>query len=131
MAAIRVGARATLLHTVGEEDSAARWGNDVPVLATPVLLWLGEIASMRAIEDGLEPDEMSVGTAHDAAHLAPTPVGATVSVEAELVAVDRKLLRFSVEGRDERGTVYRGTHERAVVSASRFRERVAAAGSPA
>lgn len=115
-----------LNHVVREEDGAARWGNDVPVLATPVLLWLGEIASMRALAEHLDDGEMTVGTAHEsAAHLAATPVGASVVVRSRLVAVDGKRLRFEIEATDKEERVYSGIHERAVVSVARFKERVA------
>jgi len=59
-------------HRVSADDTAQHWGNDLPVLATPVLLWLGEVTAMRALADYLNDGEMTVGLAHDSAHLAPT-----------------------------------------------------------
>jgi fluoroacetyl-CoA thioesterase len=119
------GATAELVHLVSERDGAAAWGNDLPVLATPVLLWLGEIACMRAFEPHVGEDEMTLGVAHDAEHLAPTPVGHRVLIRARLAAVDGRRLRFEVEAEDGLEVVYRGTHDRAIVSRSRFGGRVA------
>lgn len=118
------GATGTLQHLVREEDGAARWGNDLPVLATPVLLWLGEIAAMRAVAASLEDDEMTVGFSHHAEHLAATPVGATVEVVASLVRVDGRTLHFVVRAQDGTDVVLSGTHVRAVVSRRRFTERL-------
>lgn len=125
MAQLEQGLRAELVHTVRPQDGADHWGNKLPVLATPVLLWLAEIASMQALEGRLEEDEMTVGLAHEATHLAPTPIGATVRLSASLVEVEGRRLRFQVEGFDADGMVYRGMHERALISATRFEQRVA------
>lgn len=113
-------------HLVRPADSAAEWGNDLPVLATPVLLWLAEIACMRAMSDALDADEMTVGIGHDSEHLAPTPVGDSVRVTAQLRSVDGRRVSFDVSARDGRDVVFSGRHTRAVVARSRFVARVAA-----
>ncbi|MEU3463978.1 hypothetical protein ABZ721_29005 [Streptomyces sp. NPDC006733] len=115
-----VGTSATLTHTVSAEDSAGRWGNDIDVLATPVLLWLSEIAAMRVLGDAVADPWMTVGLHHDTGHLAPTPTGEDVHLTARLTHVDGKKLTFEVEGRDSRATVLRGTHQRAVIDRGRF-----------
>lgn len=124
MRSLQTGARTTYSHTVQAKDSALEWGNDLPVLATPVLLWLSEITCMLVIEDALEDGEMTVGYAHtEAHHLAATPVGWTVTIEATLTEADRKMLHFTVEARDSQDVVFRGTHIRAVINRQRFGER--------
>jgi predicted thioesterase len=126
MARLQLGLAAELIHTARPEDGADHWSNDLPVLATPVLLWLAELAAMRALTAYLDDDEMTVGTAHDASHRAPTPTGATIRVAARLTAIEGRQLRFAVLAEDAEEVVYQGSHERALVSASRFRARVAA-----
>ncbi|MFF8600009.1 thioesterase family protein [Streptomyces sp. NPDC015232] len=117
----RTGTRAAYTHTVRTEDSATHWGNELPVLATPVLLWLGEIACMKVVEDALDEGEMTVGYAHtDARHLAATPVGWTVTVEATLTRAEDGMLTFEVEARDAQDVVFRGTHVRALIERERF-----------
>lgn len=121
---LAVGSSGTLVHEVREEDLATAFANDVPVLATPVLLWLAEVAAMRAIEGGIEPGAMTVGAAHRARHLAATPYGHTVAVTARLVEVEGNRLRFEISGRDETEPVLAGEHDRFVVAGTRFRQRV-------
>lgn len=109
-----------LEHRVRDEDSARHWANDLPVFATPVLLWLAEVAAMRAIDPALDPGEMSVGTAHDSKHLRPSLVGAQVQIHAECIAVTGRRVTFSVTAWDGHRVVFTGTHERAVISRASF-----------
>jgi fluoroacetyl-CoA thioesterase len=112
-------------HRVSAGDTARHWGNDLPVLATPVLLWLGEVTAMRALADYLNDGEMTVGLAHDSAHLAPTPAGQLVKITARLRERTGRTLVFDVEGRDDHEIILRGTHTRAVVNRTRFLARLA------
>lgn len=121
---VAVGAEGTILHVVREEDLATAFANDVPVLATPILLWLAEVAAMRAVEGALEPGSMTVGVAHRAEHLAATPLGRTVRVRARLVEVDGARLCFAVDGSDGNAEILAGEHDRVVVEAKRFRDKV-------
>ncbi|OLZ48652.1 thioesterase family protein [Amycolatopsis keratiniphila] len=117
--------RAEYRHEVTDQDTAVRWRNDLPVLATPVLLWLGEITAMRALEGYLEDDEMTVGLSHDSSHLAPTPAGREVQLTAVLRERTGSKLVFDVYGRDDSEEILSGTHTRAVVRRSRFLARLA------
>ena len=121
-----IGATATITHLVGPADSATAWGNDIDVLATPVLLWLTEIAAMKAIANDINSERMTVGSAHATTHLAPTPTGETVTVTATLIAVTDRLLTFEVTAEDARGPILRGEHTRGLVDTARFRSKVAA-----
>lgn len=119
-----VGAQAVREHVVRAEDCATNWENDLPVLATPVLLWLAEVTSMKAVEGVLEPSEMTVGFKHDnAQHVAATPEAWTVNVTAIVTEVDGRMLTFSVEAHDGVEVVYRGTHVRAVIDREKFLRR--------
>jgi fluoroacetyl-CoA thioesterase len=129
--AVEVGASATQYHTVQAADCASNWGNDLPVLATPVLLWLAETTAMRVVDAFLDVDEMTVGYGHDAKHLAPTPAGWTVRIEACLTRVEGRLLHFDVTARDDQETIFTGVHVRAVVGSRRFIDRLHAKASAA
>jgi fluoroacetyl-CoA thioesterase len=121
MKQIRIGTRGRLQETVGAQHSAEQFGNrDVRVLGTPVLCHWFESASVLAITNHLDQGEASVGTQLEIEHLRATPIGMKVSVDAEVVAVDGRRVRFKVEARDEREMVARGTHERYVVELKRF-----------
>jgi fluoroacetyl-CoA thioesterase len=113
-------------HRVTEQDTASRWRNDLPVLATPVLLWLSEITAMEALAGFLEDGEMTVGLSHDSSHLAATPVGHEVSLTAVLVERRGNRLVFEVSAHDGVDVVLRGRHTRAVVARGNFLLRLAA-----
>ncbi|WP_207400730.1 thioesterase family protein [Actinomadura roseirufa] len=116
------GREGTVEHRVGAADAASNWGNDLPVLATPVLLWLSEIAAMRAVERDVADDQMTVGVGHSSTHLAPTPVDDLVTVTARLDGVDGRVMSFTVTGHDGAGKILEGTHTRALVDRRRFQE---------
>ena len=122
---LEIGMSATLTHTVGEADLATSWKNDVPVLATPILLWLAELAAMRAVQGALEPGRMTLGHGHRVEHLAPTPAGWDVHIEATLVAIEGRILTFDITATDGVDTVLSGSHTRALVGRDRFVARVA------
>ncbi|USQ85637.1 hypothetical protein NFX46_18840 [Streptomyces phaeoluteigriseus] len=120
-----VGSSATRHHVVGPRDSATAWDNDVDVLATPVLLWLGEVTAMDVLRDEVTAPWMTVGLNHDSAHVAPTPVGEEITITATLTGVDGKVLTFEVEARDSRAVILRGVHGRAVVHRGAFERKLA------
>lgn len=111
---------------VEREDTAARIGSgDVPVLATPRLLALAEQATVRAIADDLAPGQTSVGTEVTLRHLAASPIGTHVEIDAELTEVDGRRLVFAFTARDRHAVVATGTIERVVVDRERFLARLA------
>ena len=79
-----------------------------------------EGAACEAIAEGLDEGETSVGIELNIAHTAATPVGMEVRAEAEVTAVDGKILTFTVRAYDEAGEIGSGTHKRAVINAQRF-----------
>jgi fluoroacetyl-CoA thioesterase len=97
-----------------------------PVLATPVMILAMENAALNAIRAYLEPGESAVGTLVDVRHLAATPVGQRVTVEAEVTGVDGRRLVFAVTAHDETELIGKGTHERMVVDLGRLEQRLEA-----
>jgi predicted thioesterase len=116
-------------HRVAAGDLATAWANDVPVLATPVLVWWAELAAMDALAGHLAPGWMSVGAAHELEHVGPSLAGADVEVAAELVAVAGRRYRFRVVATDGDRVVLRGHHERGLVERARFVSRLGLVGS--
>jgi fluoroacetyl-CoA thioesterase len=125
MVELAVNLKGSLIYKVGAADLATSWRNDVPVLATPILLWLSELVCMRAIADTLAAGEMTVGLSHDSAHMAPTPEGWSLNLSATLERIEGRKLVFSVEGSDGQDTVLRGKHTRAIVDRKRFLDKLA------
>ena len=123
---LAAGARARLERVVTEADTATALGSgDVPVLATPRLLaWL-EAATLEALNGRLDDGETSVGSRIELEHRSATAVGAEVTVTADLVAVDGRLLRFSVAAQDGDGRLLAtGEVTRVVVDRERFLSRL-------
>jgi fluoroacetyl-CoA thioesterase len=73
----------------------------------------------------LDSGKGSLGTHVDVSHLAATPIGFTVTVDAELVAVDGRKLTFRVRAHDDKDLIGEGHHERVVVAWDRFNARLA------
>jgi predicted thioesterase len=102
--------------------AVALGSGEVPVLGTPAVLALAERAACAAIEGRLGEGETSVGTWVELSHLAPTPVGASVTARARLVEVEGRKLAFEFSLTDGSGEVARGRHRRVVVQRDRFLE---------
>jgi fluoroacetyl-CoA thioesterase len=73
----------------------------------------------------LEESENSVGMEIEIKHLAPTPLGHTVTCLARIVHVEGSVVDFQVEAADEMELIARGLHTRAVIRMERFAQRVA------
>ena len=98
---------------------------DMPkVLATAALVTFIEAACAETLAAHLESDEVSLGTVIDITHSAPTPVGATIRAEVEVVKVEPRSVSFSLTVLDDEDVISLGTHTRAVISRSRFDEKV-------
>ncbi|WUI02599.1 thioesterase family protein [Spirillospora sp. NBC_00431] len=96
-----------------------------PVFATGFLVGLLEWACVQAVRPYLDwPREQTVGTFVQVTHQAATAPGMTVTARVRLTEVDGRRLRFEVFATDGVDVISAGSHERAVVNAARFTERV-------
>jgi fluoroacetyl-CoA thioesterase len=121
-----VGLTGEVSITVTPEVTAQHMGSgSVQVFATPEMVRLMERSAVRALADYLGPGQQSVGVVVNVKHLAASPVGATVTAHARLVAVDGRRLTFEVSAHDGIDTVGEGVHERAIIDLPRFEDRVA------
>ncbi|MGH7387703.1 MAG: thioesterase family protein, partial [Candidatus Methylomirabilales bacterium] len=77
------------------------------------------------VQDQLDPGMITLGTRIDLKHLVATPIGMMVRVTATLKEIDGRKLSFAVEAYDEREKISECTHERFIVTKSRFLEKVA------
>jgi predicted thioesterase len=119
------GLKAEIQHRVASHELLSMiYPGGPPVFATPFLLGLMEQAAARAVQSHLDEGEASVGYGFEFHHLAPTPVGATVTATAEVTAVEKNMITFAIEARDHADLVARGTHVRAVIDMERFLKRV-------
>jgi len=110
---------------VAEENAAIHVGSgSSPVLATPWMIAFMERVSHRLLAEHLSPGETSVGVYLEINHLAPTPVGASVRVQTEVVEVAGNQVTFNVGAWDHLEKVGEGLHRRAIIDESRFLRRV-------
>ena len=118
---ITVGMKGEVSNLVEREDTAAEVGSgSLLVYATPCMVALMEGAACEAIAPAIPEDKTTVGTELSISHLSATPVGLEVRAEAEVTAVDGKIITFSVTAYDEAGKIGEGTHKRCIVSTQRF-----------
>lgn len=118
------GLSAEVQLTVTDADTALAIGSGtVPVLATPRVVALCEQTSVKAVENDLAPGTTTVGMRVQLDHLAPTPVGQTVSCEATLESMAGRRVTFTVSVNDARGLVAAGKITRVVVDTERFLEK--------
>lgn len=112
------GAAATLAE---RSDTALEVGSgDLLVYATPCMAALMEGAACEAIAGCLKEGQATVGTALNIAHTSATPVGMEVRAEAEVTAVEGKVITFSLKAFDESGEIGSGTHTRVIVNSQKF-----------
>ena len=95
------------------------------VLATGFMVGLFEWACIQAINPHIDwPDEQTVGTAINLTHGAATPPGLTVTVKVKLESVEGRKLTFSIIADDGVDKISEGTHERFIINASKFNEKM-------
>jgi predicted thioesterase len=89
----------------------------VPVLSTPGMILMMEMAATNLVRADLPPEHATVGFEVCVKHVGGSLEGATCTATARLrdVVEDRKL-RFEVEVREGERVIGTGTHERRVVS---------------
>ena len=121
---ITVGMKGMADTCVEREDTAKEVGSgDLLVYATPCMVALMEGAACEAIQAALKETEPTVGTALNIEHISATPVGLEVRAEAEVTAVEGKVISFAVTAYDEAGPIGHGTHKRVIVNTQKFLDR--------
>ncbi len=121
---ITVGMKAEVSTLVEREDTAKEVGSgDLLVYATPCMVALMEGAACEAIAEALGENQTTVGIGLNIEHTSATPVGLEVRAEAEVTAVEGKVITFAVTAFDEIGEIGKGTHKRVIVNSQKFLEK--------
>lgn len=127
MDALSIGLKGLAETLVIEENTAAAMGSGLlPVFATPAMLALMEKAAADSVQPYLPEGQGTVGTRLEVSHLAATPIGLSVRAESELIAIDRRKLRFSVRAWAGDELIGEGEHERFIIDNARFLEKALA-----
>ena len=118
---ISVGMKGEAWTEVEKEDTAQIVGSgSLLVYATPCMVALMEGAACEAIAEALQDEQTTVGIALNIEHTSATPVGLEVHAEAEVTAVEGKVITFEVKAFDEIGEIGHGTHKRVIVNSQKF-----------
>ncbi|MGP8051068.1 MAG: thioesterase family protein [Desulfobaccales bacterium] len=125
--AIEVGMKHERRLQTGPEHSARKFFQGVPeVFGTPFLGGLFEGACAELIAAHLAAGEQSVGLSMNLKHIAPTPLGMAVRAVTEVTAVDGRKITCKVEGFDEKEKIGEAVHERFIINAEKFNQKVEA-----
>jgi fluoroacetyl-CoA thioesterase len=108
-------------HTLTSHDARLP-----PIYSTPDMIRLMEIAAFHALQPYCEGDEITVGTSINIEHRAASGIGAHIRAEAMLESFDGRFYTLRVTARDDAQEIGRGTVGRAVVSISKFLEKMKA-----
>ena len=121
---ITVGMKGEVGTVVEREDTALEVGSgSLLVYATPCMVAMMEGAACEAIAEALGEDKTTVGIELNIQHTSATPVGLEVRAEAEVTAVDGKIITFQLKAFDEAGEIGSGTHTRVIVNSQKFLEK--------
>ena len=124
---VEIGSVLEELYTVEEKNLAGHVGSgSVRVLATPWMISFMERTAHRLLARCLPQGYSSVGTLVNVRHLAPTPLGSTVRVRAEVTGIQGALVDLKIEAYDELELAGDGTHQRFIIDEERFLKRVQA-----
>jgi len=111
---------------VDEERCIGFMGREGMVYATPRMVADVEYACRDLLLPHLDPGEDSVGAHVSIDHLAATPLGLKVTIQAKIVEVERRKVSFEFSVDDPVEQAGRGRHVRFVVETAKTRERLAA-----
>jgi fluoroacetyl-CoA thioesterase len=111
---------------VDESRCIGFMGKEGMVYATPRMVSDVEYTCRDYLLEHLDSGEDSVGAHVSIDHLAATPLGLKVTVEAKIVEIDRRRVTFEFTVRDPIEECGRGRHVRFVVDTAKSRERLAA-----
>jgi predicted thioesterase len=119
---LKVGMGHEKIITTTPEMGISHMGPGVPsMFSTPHMILLMEGTCVEFLTPHMDTGEQTVGFHVDVKHLAPTKIGQKVRGKVSLQEIKGRRLLFTVEAFNEDGTkVGEGTHERAVVSISKF-----------
>jgi predicted thioesterase len=91
------------------------------IFSTPAMIGLMEYTCVLLVASYLDENEQTVGIHVDVRHMAPTKIGQSVTVTAELLEVKDTKLRFELSAVNDQGIkIGEGTHRRALINTKSF-----------
>jgi len=127
MEEVRVGLVREVVHKVDSERSAITLGSGtLDVLGTPAIAIMVEQICREMIDPLLDAGRTTVGSKLNIHHLAPTPVGDVVRLQARVVAFEKNKIDFEVKLWDSVELVGEVVHQRVIIDVDRFVKRIQA-----
>jgi len=121
---IPIGLRGQAEQTVEHRDTLNAHNKSLPpIYSTPHMIGLMEWAASNAMLPYCDEGEISVGTAINIEHRAPTTIGAHVKAEAVLESINGRFFIFRVTAHNGVAEIGRGTVTRAFVNPAKVAER--------
>ena len=123
---IKIGAKNERKIKVDHNQTTSFLWEGENVFSTPSMISeMEETCRLLLKEQFLEvkSDWDSVGTVVDINHIAATPVGAEITLRAEVIAIDGRKVSFKVSAEDSLELIGEGKHERFIINVPRFREK--------
>jgi fluoroacetyl-CoA thioesterase len=94
------------------------------IFSTPAMIGLMEYTCVLLVEPYLDKNEQTVGIHVDVRHMAPTKIGQSIAVTAELLEVKDNKLRYALSAvNDQDVKIGEGTHRRALIDTKSFAAR--------
>jgi predicted thioesterase len=119
-----IGAEATVEKIIPPEWTLAAFDPHLPpVLSTPAMIGMMEVAAAKAVQPLLPEGSITVGTRIEVDHLKAVPAGTLVYATARLSRYEGRFLIFDVEARTAGVTLGRGRVFRAIVEPKSFSAR--------
>ena len=123
---IKIGAKNERRIKVDHNQTTSFLWEGENVFSTPSMISeMEETCRLLLKEQFLEvkSDWDSVGTVVDVNHIAATPVGAEITLRAEVIAIDGRKVSFKVSAEDSLELIGEGKHQRFIINVPRFREK--------
>jgi len=122
---ICINKTATATTVVSESNTAKTVGSgNLDVFATPMMVALMEQAACECLASDLEPQQTSVGTLVNVTHIAASAIGTEITASAKIVKVDGRKVCFDIHAFDGTSEIGSGTHERFIIDAERFMQKL-------
>ncbi|MBO5001710.1 MAG: thioesterase family protein [Prevotella sp.] len=112
------------LKVENSHTAKAAGSGTLDVLATPIVIALIEETAWKSVSGLLSEEESTVGTLINIEHIAPTPMGGSVTCHTELTKVEGRKLTFEAIVKDNAGIIARGHHQRFVINTEKFMRKV-------
>jgi fluoroacetyl-CoA thioesterase len=120
---MKSGLKPGLTHTQTYETTAQMRATQLAadVFSTPAMIGLMEGTCVRLTAPYLDEGENTVGMHVDVHHLAPTKIGQSVTVTAEILDIEGNKIRYAVSAVNDAGVkIGEGRHRRALIQTKKF-----------